>query len=465
MIAQARQRDCAGREIIHVKGTFNMVNDAQKLARMSEPNLEFGEKTALESELMFKAITGKLDMSSAAPEDTKQFTKKPRPPGVLVTTEDLVSIRAYQDIALTLPTENANISVYLGFEGKAPAGLSVDDFAFTFKKIRAHGQSWAPLEREIFNTSTHLHAFGGEMKVYCASMIQLHEQIIANRGTQGPWKSVTRLKDLLDSNEPIPKEDFPGLKFDANDKADHAEFPDILKEISEAIRKLVDHTNELDRRLTAFSDVLKDDIKREVDLKVKAIEHAKHKIGASTLKDEIASLKLEIEEKTQAYQKAITDAVKGASAAISSAATSNIAGAVDGLAMCIYVGFEVHELRTQRNELCEEYKNKRLQLAVETGNHDALLDIEIKLLRLQTVVIDASAGAKNLVKLWSSLKVYANQSVDRLGQIDDLQSLNKFMRTFRLVAAPWLDIEVLTAQLNKVFIDADVYRGQAGART
>lgn len=442
-----------------------MVNDAQKLAKMSDPDLELGEKTALESELMFKAITGKLDVSTAAPEDAKQFAKKPRPPGVLVTTDDLVSIRAYQEVALTLPTEKSAISVYLGFEGKAPPGLSVDDFAFTFNKIRAHGKSWTSLEKDIFLTSARLNTFGQAMKINCDSMTALYDRIIANRGTQGPWSSVACLKDLLESNEPIAQKDFPALKFDRFDKVDHADFPDILRDISKSIVELVNSTNQLDEQLTAFSDALKDDIKREVDLRVKAIENAKNKIGASTLKDDIASLKLKIEEITQAYQKAINDAVKGASAAINSAAMKNIAGAVDGLAMCIYVGFEVHELRTQRNELCDEYKNKREQLAIETGNHDALLDIEIKLLRLQTVVIDASAGAKNLVKLWSSLKVYANQSAERLEQIDDLMSLNKFMRTFRLVSAPWLDIKVLTAQLDKVFIDADLYRGQAGART
>lgn len=85
----------------------------------------------------------------------------------------------------------------------------------------------------------------------------------------------------------------------------------------------------------------------------------------------------------------------------------------------------------------------------------SLSRVRFELQNLSTIVIDADIATKNLITVWNSIALYAEQSQATTGNITDALKLKWFISEFSLVVSPWKNIEQDAEKLLDVFKQAD----------
>jgi hypothetical protein len=369
-----------------------------------------------------------------------------REPGLILTKEQIVSLRRYELAGLKLPTRLQDVENYLGYKSGAGKGLEPPDFLKTFTTIYNHARRWDPLRAKIKLVGSQLKLFAGDMQIYGDAMEEVYADIkqlkVLSEYNINTLEDVSKLKLELGGK-------FPGIELDANDKDTLTDLNYFLKKIFGAVQQRLKEADDIKKELDSFGRQLENTVIPSIQTKVKLID-------TSSLGPDIKALDAKIQQRSEA----IAELDKAYSAAVKQSVTALFGGG--GLAMAIYNGVEAEKIRKNRNALKKEQVKDIELLDTKQRILASLHRIKLDMQDLEIVAVDASAATQNLRTVWNSLHLYIQESFEATKEINDALRLRAFVTEFRRVVRPWVTIEQDAGMLLDVFVAADneIRKGQ-----
>lgn len=353
--------------------------------------------------------------------------------GLILTKEDIKSLKKYELAGLALPVELKDVITYLGYETGAGNRLEAADFQETFKLIHTHAGLWNPLRTDLMTVNDKLVGFAVSMQVYGGSINVVLDDV--------------RALNLIDEHKIETVEDLRkvemelGMKFPGIDPVDRKDIGDYLDDILKKVREQQADARQIKERLDAFGKELAGSVKPAIDLKIRGI--ANNTLGAEieALQTAIDNRSMAIEEKSKEYDKLVREAIK-----------SVVSG---GLIMVIYSSVEAEKVRKARNALREQQEAAIGLMETKNTILASLNRVRNDLQNLDIIVLDADTATKNLITVWNGLNTFLSQSVEEISGIEDGLSMRRFRNQISLVFRPWKNIEADATKLRDVFAEAD----------
>lgn len=392
-------------------------------------------------EIIYQAQNAPKVLTSVSAGDQDDVS---RAPGLLLTKEEIISIKRYEAAALELPHTLEDVQTYINYGdvNDVGPGLEYKNFLDMFSLTRNHALQWSPLYDEMKLTGTKLRIFAHSMSVYGDSINQLYDGIL----------SVKKLEKLLEINkvetlaqlkeiEVNSGEKFPEIALEKDTKKNLGEY---LSSIFDKVKMNLEDTQNVHKQLTNFSDDLHNRVFPKIKTQLKLVSNNSVQADIDALKSTIDARNLLIEEKNKEY-KALVE--KSVSSALSFKLT--------GLVMGIYVGAEADGVRVERNQLSEEQKVEIDKLSKKDQTLASLYHIKRDLQNLELVTFNADVATQNLRHVWNVIYQYVKQSQSSIDNINDTLSLGLFMAEFKLVIDPWRHIEKTADIFITVFKEAE----------
>lgn len=364
--------------------------------------------------------------SVATPETDTRDT------GLILTKDQIKSLKKYEIAGLALPTELKDVIAYLGYESGAGKGLEATDFQKTFQLVNGHARLWNPLRTDMLTVNTKLAVFAGSVGTYHEAMEDVFKSIKALELVDE--HGINTLEDLrkFEINSGIT---FPDIK--ALDRSDLGYF---LDQILEKIKEQAIEATRIKERLKKFGEALDGEVLGDIKQKLSLMDN--HSVGSEikALQVKIDERSMTIDEKNKEYKELVMQAV----------------GSVFGnLAMLIYSSVEAEKIRKERNRLSNEQEKDIALMDQKNRILASLGRVRMDFQNLDLVVIDADIATKNLITVWNSLHTFIAASATEIKGIHDGLSMRRFRNQFNLVVKPWETIKVDAKKLEDVFAAAD----------
>jgi len=361
-----------------------------------------------------------------------------REPGIQLTKEQIISLRRYEVLGLSLPYRYNDVVAYLNYGAGDDGGLGLTarDFLRTFTMTYDHAKRWAPLRREIMLTGTHLKLFAekilengaGIVEVYDDSEIAKHLREHGISTVEGYLQLKLKHPRLTDVT--LPSGDIPEIKYYLNA---------MLSDVKDCQVKAENVRSELDR----FGTDLREKVLPEVKLRLKPVSENSYRQDIQVLQDDIDQRAAELDELNKKYDQMVKEAIVAA-------ATLNVGGLVLG----IYQGVQAERIRNQRKQLKEVQDIAIQNMASKSQTLSSLNRVRGDLQNLSAVTIEAEVATQNLMLVWEALGLYIDSSVKEVDKINNAVSLRGFIRNVKKVLTPWRDIRTSSDALLAVFAEA-----------
>ncbi|UZJ59734.1 alpha-xenorhabdolysin family binary toxin subunit A [Pseudomonas sp. KU26590] len=364
--------------------------------------------------------------SVATPETDTRDT------GLILTKDQIKSLKKYEIAGLALPTELKDVIAYLGYESGAGKGLEATDFQETFQLVNGHARLWNPLRTDMLTVNTKLAVFAESVGTYHEAMEDVFKSIKALELVDE--HGINTLEDLrkFEINSGIT---FPDIK--ALDRSDLGYF---LDQILEKIKEQAIEATRIKERLKTFGEALDGKVLFGIKQKLSLMDN--HSVGSEikALQVKIDERSTAIDDKNKEYKELVMQAV----------------GSVFGnLAMLIYSSVEAEKIRKERNRLSNEQEKDIALMDQKNRILASLGRVRMDFQNLDLVVIDADIATKNLITVWNSLHTFIAASATEIKDIHDGLSMRRFRNQFNLVVKPWETIKVDAKKLEGVFAAAD----------
>lgn len=392
-------------------------------------------------EIIYQAQNAPKVLTSVSAADQDDVS---RAPGLLLTKEEIISIKRYEAAALELPSTLEDVQNYLNYGdvNDVGPGLEYKNFLDLFTLTRNHALQWSPLYDEMKLTGTKLRIFAHSMSVYGDSITQLYDGIL----------SVKKLEKLLEVNqvetlaqlkkiEVNSGEKFPDIELEKDTKKNLGSY---LSTIFDKVKNNLEDTQNVHKELTDFSDTLHNRVVPKIKTQLQLVSNNSVQADIEVLKSAIDARSLLIDEKSKEYKALVEKS-------ISNALSFNL----PGLVMGIYVGVEADGVRVERNRLSEAQKLDIEKLSKKDKTLASLHHMKRYLQNLQLVTFDADVATQNLRHVWNVIYQYVKQSQSSIDTINDALSLGLFMAEFKLVIDPWRHIEKTADIFITVFKKAE----------
>ncbi|MCP1421186.1 hypothetical protein J3D47_005429 [Pseudomonas laurylsulfativorans] len=372
-----------------------------------------------------------------------------RASGLLLTKEEIISLKRYVSIGFSFPTNLRDVQDFLryGVEDDGGTGLTPDDFLSTFTLIRDHASTWTPLRERIMLTGTELQYFGASMRIWGQAMARFYE---SDEAIQLIKKHSIKTYDDLEKLEREWEGVFPGI---ALEKDTVVGLADYLKDICNEIDAYQVSTNKIKEDLDEFGNVLEKTIIPEIKKRLEFISTNKYP-------HEIALLDKQISERAEVIEALNNEYKALVEKSLASAASLNIVG----LGMAIYLGVEAENVRAERTEKNKEQEADINSLYSKNITLGSLKRVEQDLQNCKVASLNAEVATNNLRHVWNVIDRYVNQSVVEMAKINDGLKLYKFMTTFARVVESWVKVEADAGELVRIFAEADEEFKSQGVR-
>ncbi|ROM72090.1 hypothetical protein BK653_09445 [Pseudomonas brassicacearum] len=361
-----------------------------------------------------------------------------REPGIQLTKEQIISLRKYEVLGLSLPYRYNDVVAYLNYGAgdEGGLGLTARDFLRTFTMTYDHAKRWSPLRQEIMLTGTHLKLFAGKIIENGEGIVEVYEDSeVAKYLDEHDINTVEqylqlKLKHPRLPDITLPSGDIPEIKYYLNA---------MLADVKDCQAKAERVRLELDR----FGIDLREKVLPEVKLRLKAVSENTYKQDIQVLQDEIDLRAAEIDELNKQYDQMVKEAIMAA-------ATLNIGGLVLG----IYQGVKAEQVRSKRKQLKEMQDIAIQKMASKSQTLSSLNRVRGDLQDLSAITIEAEVATQNLMLVWEALGLYISSSATEVDKINDAVRLKIFIRNVRKVFKPWFEIRTSSDALLAVFAEA-----------
>ncbi|WP_192563495.1 alpha-xenorhabdolysin family binary toxin subunit A [Pseudomonas gozinkensis] len=368
-----------------------------------------------------------------------------RETGIQLTKEQIISLRKYEVLGLSLPVRLADVVAYLNY-GAGDAGgtgLKAADFLRTFTYTYDHAKRWSPLREKIMLTGTDLKIFAGSIIRTGKGIVEIYEDLKASRYLEehdinSPEEylklklTIPNLPDLV-----LPSGDVPEIKTYLND---------MLAKVMQCHEKAERVRSELD----SFGTDMREVVLPEIKLRLEFVSRNTYQADIQALQSEIDQRSKEIDELNKQYDQLVQEAIK-------SAATLNIGGLILG----IYQGVKAEKIRKERNRLKAEQQASNQVMASKNQTLSSLNKVRDDLQNLSYVAIEAEVATQNLMLVWNALSTYISASVKEVDLLEEATSLRKFKNQILGIIDPWGQIKTSSDQLLGVFAAADKEYGSS----
>ncbi|RON10297.1 hypothetical protein BK659_06030 [Pseudomonas brassicacearum] len=362
-----------------------------------------------------------------------------RAPGMQLTKEQIISLRKYEALGLSLPVRLQDVVAYLnyGVGDGGGVGLTARDFLRTFTMTYDHAKRWSPLREQIMLTGTHLKIFAGSIIRTGNGIVEVYDDLKASKyleehniNTPEEYQKLKlRIPNLPDLA--LPPGDVPEIKDYLND---------LLTKVRECHKKAEDVREQLD----SFGTDMREKVLPEIKLRLEFVSKNTYQSDIQVLQKEIDQRSAEIDELNKQYDRLVQEAIEAA-------ATLNVGGLILG----IYQGIKAEQIRSQRNKLKELQKAANQIMASKNQTLSSLNKVRDDLQNLSYVAIEAEVATQNLMLVWNALSTYITASVKEVDVLDEATSLRRFKNQIISIVAPWEQIKVSSDQLLAVFAEAD----------
>jgi hypothetical protein len=362
-----------------------------------------------------------------------------RETGIQLTAKQIVSLRKYETLGLSLPVRLQDVIAYLNY-GAGDAGgvgLAARDFLRTFSMTYDHAKRWSPLREKIMLTGTDLKIFGGSIIRTGKGIVEVYEDLKSSKyleehniNTPEEYQKLKlRIPNLPDLG--LPEGDVPEIKTYLNDMLGKIK---LCHDKAESVRAELD----------SFGIDMREAVLPEIKLRLEFVSRNTYQADIKVLQGEIDQRSKEIDELNKQYDNLVQEAIKAA-------ATLNIGGLILG----IYQGVKAEKIRGERNKLKDAQHVSNQKMASKSQTLSSLNKVRDDLQNLSYVAIEAEVATQNLMLVWNALSTYIAASVKEVDKLEDATTLRRFKNQILEVIGPWEQIKTSSDQLLGVFAQAD----------
>lgn len=356
-----------------------------------------------------------------------------RATALILTKEDILSIKRYERHSLNLPSTLERLEQQLGFAHSGISGLEPQDLLLTYRAINQHAQSWSAIEVDIKAKGFDLDLFAREFSNQGKQILDYVDKMELARQLQLTVDDLTI--ETVRSLTPAP--------LTKTDKTVCLSLAEMLKKIAvqmEAHRKA---SKKLAKDIKQFAHTLTVDLVPVIYDKVELANRSDLDEDLIALEKEIDRLTVDIDQKHQEYKTTRTHITLG------------LLGGLVGLIVTDSIfGAQAEAIRKEKNRLIEEKKARLEMLGQKRPLAAAIRNLEILFEDMKIRMLDAHQSAVNLQDLWTMLAKYVDNAATRLADISDDQTLLDFVLEFKSVVTPWEEIKGITTHLLLTFEQA-----------
>jgi hypothetical protein len=362
-----------------------------------------------------------------------------RETGIQLTKEQIISLRKYETLGLSLPVRLQDVIAYLNYGAgdQGSVGLTAPDFLRTFSMTYEHAKRWSPLREKIMLTGTDLKIFAGSIIRTGQGIVEVYEDLKASRYLEE--HNIKTPEEYLNLKKQIPG--LPDLELSADDSLDiRAYLNDLFAKVRLAHQKAEHVRKELD----SFGTDMREKVLPEIKSRLALVSKNTYQADIQKLQGEIDGRAKEIDELNKQYDHLVQEAIKAAS-------TLNIGGLILG----IYQGVKAEEIRKERNKLKQLQQTENQKMASKNQTLCSLNRVRDDLQNLCYVTIEAELATQNLMLVWNALGDYISASVRDVDNMTEATTLRRYKNQILDVIAPWEQIKNSADQLLGVFAEAD----------
>jgi hypothetical protein len=360
-----------------------------------------------------------------------------REPGIQLTTAQIISLRKYEVLGLSLPVRLADVVAYLNYGAgdTGGTGLAAKDFLRTFTMTYDHAKRWSPLREKIMLTGTDLKVFAGSIIRTGNAIVEVYEDHKASKYLE---------EHNINTPEEFQKLPFPNLP---DLELPSGDVPDIKAYLNDMLAKVKQCHEKAERvraELDSFGADMRAQVLPEIKLRLEFVTKNTYQKDVQDLQNEIDQRSKEIDELNKQYDQLVQEAIKAA-------ATLNIGGLILG----IYQGVKAEKIRKERNGLKEAQQVANQKMGSKNQTLNSLNKVRDDLQNLTSITIEAEAATQNLMLVWNALSLYIAASIQEVDGLEEATSLRRFKNQILSVIDPWEQIKVSSDQLLGVFAEAD----------
>jgi len=356
-----------------------------------------------------------------------------RATALILTKEDILSIKRYERHSLNLPNTLERVQQQLGFTHSGISGLEPQDLLLTYSAINQHAKSWSAIEVDIKAKGFDLDLFAGEFSNQGKQILDYVDKMELARQLQLTVADLTI--ETVKSLKPAP--------LTKTDKTVCLSLAETLKKMAvqmEAHRKA---SRKLAEDIKQFAHTLTVDLVPGINDKVRLAGRSVLDEDLIALEKEIDRLTVDIDQKHQEYKTTKTHITLG------------LLGGIVGLIVTDSIfGAQAEAIRKEKNRLVTEKKTRLETFGQKRPLAAAIRSLEILFEDMKIRMLDAHQSAVNLQDLWTILAKYVDNAATRLADISDDQTLLDFVLEFKSVVTPWEEIKGITTHLLLTFEQA-----------
>ncbi|MEE4125885.1 alpha-xenorhabdolysin family binary toxin subunit A [Pseudomonas viridiflava] len=356
-----------------------------------------------------------------------------RATALILTKEDILSIKRYERHSLNLPNTLERVEQQLGFTHSGISGLEPQDLLLTYSAINQHAQSWSAIEVDIKAKGFDLDLFAGEFSNQGKQILDYVDKMELARQLQLTVADLTI--ETVKSLTPAP--------LTKTDKTVCLSLAETLKKMAvqmEAHRKA---SKKLAEDIKQFAHTLTVDLVPGINDKVRLASRSDLDEDLIALEKEIDRLTVDIDQKHQEYKTTKTHITLG------------LLGGIVGLIVTDSIfGAQAEAIRKEKNRLVTEKKTRLETFGQKRPLAAAIRSLEVLFEDMKIRMLDAHQSAVNLQDLWTMLAKYVDNAATRLADISDDQTLLDFVLEFKSVVTPWEEIKGITTHLLLTFEQA-----------
>ncbi|WP_445179794.1 alpha-xenorhabdolysin family binary toxin subunit A [Pseudomonas sp. McL0111] len=362
-----------------------------------------------------------------------------RETGIQLTKEQIISLRRYETLGLSLPTQLNDVIAYLNYGSGDDGGVgrTARDFLRTFTVTYQHARRWSPLREKVMLTGTDLKIFAGSIIRTGTAIVEVYDELKSSRYLEE--HNISTVEEYLKLQRQIAG--LPDLELSSDDVTDiRGYLNDLLAKIRVCHQRAEQVRGELDR----FGIDMRASVLPEIKLRLEFVSRNTYAADIKALQGQIDQRSSEIDTLNKQYEALVQEA-------IAAAATLNIGGLILG----IYQGVKAEQIRRERNALKQQQQADNQKMASKNQTLSSLNKIRDDLQNLSYVAIEAEVATQNLMLVWNSLSDYVGASVAEVDNIDEAVSLRRFKNQIMNIIGPWEQIKSSADQLLAVFAEAD----------
>ncbi|MBD8184746.1 alpha-xenorhabdolysin family binary toxin subunit A [Pseudomonas viridiflava] len=356
-----------------------------------------------------------------------------RATALILTKEDILSIKRYERHSLNLPNTLERVEQQLGFTHSGISGLEPQDLLLTYSAINQHAQSWSAIEVDIKAKGFDLDLFAGEFSNQGKQILDYVDKMELARQLQLTVADLTI--ETVKSLSPAP--------LTKTDKTVCLSLAETLKKIAvqmEAHRKA---SKKLAEDIKQFAHTLTVDLVPGINDKVRLASRSDLDEDLIALEKEIDRLTVDIDQKHQEYKTTKTHITLG------------LLGGIVGLIVTDSIfGAQAEAIRKEKNRLVTEKKTRLETFGQKRPLAAAIRSLEILFEDMKIRMLDAHQSAVNLQDIWTILAKYVDNAATRLADISNDQTLLDFVLEFKGFVTPWEEIKGITTHLLMTFEQA-----------